>query len=93
VLPHNCRVWKKADLFTRLVELHRILFKDKIGIHPQESGKHLAEFYERVDKVSAGVEENGEIGNYYKASIQATNDRSSRIIRGQVLRKALLGEL
>lgn len=92
-LPNSCRAWKKADLFTLLVEAHRALFKDKVDLNPQETGRRLAEFYERVDKVGAGVDEHDEVGRYYKASLQATNDRSSRITRGQVLRKVLLDEL
>ena len=92
-IPNTCRAWKKADLFTLLVEVYRVLFRDKIKLSLKEVGKRLNEFYKLVDKAGTMADENEEISRYYKASLQATNDRSSRIARGQVLRKVLIDEL
>jgi hypothetical protein len=70
-----------------------VLFRDKIKLSSKEIGKRLNEFYKLVDKAGTMANENEEISRYYKASLQATNDRSSRIARGQVLRKVLIDEL
>lgn len=79
------RAWRKAELLNILVEAHRALIKDHLELSPQVVGRELSTFFERVDKAGAGEEEADEVNAYYKASIQATNDRSNRIKRGQII--------
>ena len=89
--PDDCRAWRKSDLFTLLVEVHRALFKEKNNVKPLEIGKQLLQFYELVDKSAKANEEVGtehsKIQEYYKAAIQGTQSRSNRIRRGQIVKR------
>ena len=38
-MPSSSRIWKKADLFTALVELHREFFKKPIKLNARKTGK------------------------------------------------------
>jgi hypothetical protein len=78
------RAWRKAELLNVLVETHRALIKEHLELSPAVVSKELSIFFERVDKAGAGQEEADEVTSYYKASIQATNDRSNRIKRGKI---------
>src|SRR5260370_30374215 len=97
-LPSTSRAWKKADLFTLLVELHRILFRDKVNLLPRIVAERLQKFYQDVDNFSETTTQQRDpesdryykpAPNYYKAALQATNDRGSRIARGAVIREVL----
>jgi hypothetical protein len=97
-LPSTSRAWKKADLFTLLVELHRILFRDKVNLLPRIVAERLQKFYQDVDNFSETTTQERDpesdryykrVANYYKAALQATNDRGSRIARGEVIREVL----
>lgn len=83
------RVWRKAELFNVLVESHRGLVKERLDFRPEEVGAQLTEFYNRVDKAGAGADHAEEVNGYYKAVIQATNDRSNRIKRGQIISQVM----
>lgn len=85
----DSRVWKKADLFTLLVELYRSLYKKKDALNPAKVGKALSKFYAEVDGLDGGKPSDPGIAEYHKYSFQATNDRSSRVKRGEVI-KAIL---
>lgn len=91
-LEHNSRAWKKADLLTLLVEVHRALIKNEARLDPTQIGGALRHFYARID----GPEENDQgvrdFAEYRRAAIQATNDRSSRLTRGRIWRQQVLGE-
>lgn len=84
------RVWKKADLFSLIVELD-ILFREGLfAPEPLEVVSRIEQFYLRVDGASP---ENRDIPSiYYKASLQATNDRLNRIRRGLIVAGVLRGE-
>jgi Protein of unknown function DUF262 len=88
-LPTTSRAWKKADLFTLLVELHRILFRDKVQLQPLVVAERLQGFYQRVDNFSETATDEKAVADYYKAALQATNDRSSRMRRGEIVREVL----
>jgi hypothetical protein len=79
------RAWRKAELLNILVETHRALIKDHLNIGAATVARELSNFFDRVDKAGTGEEEAEEVTAYYKASIQATNDRSNRIRRGQII--------
>lgn len=95
---NRSRVWKKSDLLTVLVEVHRVLIKEDMELEPNVIAKRLNDFYHLVDNyntlfvIEVPEDELDDIGAYYKAAIQGTNDRNSRITRGQIIHKILRGE-
>lgn len=95
-LPDDCRAWRKSNLFTLLVEVHRALFKEENNVKPIEVGKQLLQFYELVDKSAKANEEVGtehsRIQEYYKAAIQGTQSRTNRIKRGQIIQAVINGD-
>ena len=95
-LPENSRAWKKSDLFTLLVEIHRALFKTEKKYKSVEVGKQLQRFYDLVDKSARTDEdfgiENDRLQEYYKAAIQGTQSRSNRIRRGKIIQDVINGD-
>jgi hypothetical protein len=91
----KCRCWKRADLFTLLVELHRAIFKKKLKLHPKTIGTLLVSFYDRIDHVDIDnpSSQASELYDYYKAALQASNDRSSRNTRGRILESYILASI
>ncbi|WP_299901352.1 DUF262 domain-containing protein [uncultured Aquimarina sp.] len=75
------RVYKKNDLFTLIVELHRGQFKESKEFDNKKLEVNLKEFYAKVDDedMSPDVQE------YIKNVIQGTNSRSARITRGRII--------
>lgn len=82
-LDDKSRGWKRADIFTLIVEAHRALFKSKVDINHQEVGQRLEIFYRLVD--DRNYLPNQKINDYRKATLSATNDRGSRIARGETI--------
>jgi len=85
----SSRVWKKADMFTLLVEYHRYKHKKDMYVDIIELADSLKEFYEEVDQFGEGKSTSVLHGAYYKASLQATNDRGNRILRGEIVQSVL----
>jgi hypothetical protein len=84
--PSKSRAFKKADFFTLFVELHSALIKDKLALDVSATRDRLDKFYSDVELASiGGVEDGSDADNYYKAALQASNDRSNRILRGSVI--------
>jgi hypothetical protein len=83
------RVWKKADLFTLFVEVHRAIFKRKIDLSTENAATALKGFYAEVDGVMDPNDTSNLQGIYYKAALQATNDRGSRLKRGEIIQTVL----
>jgi len=90
-MPASSRIWKKADLFTALVELHRAVFKNQKDLDPGAVSRALQQFYSLVDDPDLRADPNEPPGKYYKSALQATNDRSSRISRGEILLSIIQG--
>ena len=85
------RAYKKADFYTLLIELHRLLHKESRKIEVSDTRAKLDSFYEQVERASiGGVAEDSDYMKYYKAALQASNDRSSRIVRGSLINKAII---
>jgi hypothetical protein len=84
-MPQRSRLWKKADLFTFIVELHKTLFKKQLSIVSQAIADALSNFYQAVDDPDMRADPESTPATYYKAALQATNDRSSRIRRGIII--------
>jgi hypothetical protein len=83
------RAWKKADLFSLFVEIHRALFRRKLSLRPDPVASSLKDFYAKVDGVTDPNQASVYEGTYYKAALQATNDRGNRIKRGEVIQWVL----
>lgn len=86
--PVDSRAWKKADLFTLLVEIDRCLTQTRLDIQPGFAVETISEFYAEVEV----PEPNQKIAAvYYKAALQASNDRLNRVRRGTVVGGLLEG--
>lgn len=104
-LPNGTRAWQRADLFTLIIETHRVLFKAKTPLKQAETKSKLLAFYSAVDdyrdskgpqsklNLDQGLERinisAGDIQTYYTSTISGTNNRTSRIARGHILSKVL----
>jgi hypothetical protein len=91
-LDPSCRAWKKADLLNLIVEIHRYTVKEKY-CPDAEFSHRILRFYESVDNYRTSREGGADIYRYYDSVIQAANDRSNRIVRGEVIKKVLLSEI
>ncbi len=83
------RVWRKAELLNVLVEIHRAIYKEDRKLSKDRISDDLSNFFERVNKVGRGKSDTEDVESFYRASIQATNDRSNRIRRGQIIEKII----
>ncbi|RIK79532.1 MAG: DUF262 domain-containing protein [Planctomycetota bacterium] len=95
----KCRVWKKTDLFTLIVELSTYL--KKTDLDAKRVGEVLDAFYREVDErfaLRTPVEdtESGKsadrVFRYLKAATKATNDKYARVDRAEVI-DSLLDEI
>lgn len=77
------RAWKKADLFTLVVETDECLRGGNDRMDPLQVIEDLTAFYERAETGNAGGLNLPSI--YYKAALQASNDRLNRIRRGVII--------
>lgn len=80
----SSRVWKKTDLFTLIVEIDRMACANKY-VDPAEAAARLASFYMDVRAGSVSVD----ALDYYKRISSGVNDRRSREVRGEAIRKVL----
>lgn len=88
--PPKSRVFKKADFFTLFVELHALLIKESASLDVSRARRELDQFFEQVELASQGEGERAsDAARYYKAALQASNDRSSRITRGELIGNTL----
>ena len=85
----KCRVWKKADLFSLFVEVNRAIYKRKLDLKPEKIKKYLKDFYEKIENIPDPNDTSSYEGIYYKAALQATNDRGNRIKRGEIIQWVL----
>jgi hypothetical protein len=89
-LDPQSRAWKKGDLLTLIIELDRVINLDKVALSPSESVERLERFYRSAD--AAGLGGPPLHSTYYKAALQASNDRMNRVRRGFIVRGVMLGE-
>ncbi|MFN7934747.1 MAG: DUF262 domain-containing protein [Bryobacteraceae bacterium] len=88
-IPKDSRAWKRSDLLTLLVETDRQLHAFKKNLPIPVARHNLMGFYDLVDRINEINEPNPLLAQYYRASLQATNDRLNRIRRGDILRFVL----
>jgi len=87
----SSRAWKKADFYTLFVEVDRILHRDNNALVPAVSGQKLGEFFEEVNLLRESEDAPvGNVGDYLRATLQSTNDRTTRATRGRIIREVLL---
>jgi len=90
-LDRRSRAFKKADFFTLFVEIHRALFKKRIQVDIERTAQALQEFYEEVERVAHGrLNDESPASQYYRAALQASNDRRNRIIRGSIIESRIV---
>jgi uncharacterized protein with ParB-like and HNH nuclease domain len=88
--PPKSRIYKKADFYTLFVELYKLLIGAKVNLAIPAVRNRLEIFFDVVDLAGSGVNtEDADALRYYKAALQASNDRSSRIARGEIINKLL----
>lgn len=88
--PPKSRVFKKADFFSLFVELYTLLTKEHVSLDVSRTRTELDLFFEQVELASQGEgERSPDALRYYKAALQASNDRSSRITRGELIANIL----
>jgi hypothetical protein len=86
----SSRVWRKADLFTLLVEMDHLLNVQTASLNPSTVVDAISKFYESIDTDSV---DGGSIqGIYYKAALQASNDRINRVRRGAIIGGKIFGK-
>ena len=81
------RASKKADFFTLFVELFREIIGKRKIIDISRARTDLETFYLGVEQATPTGD--NDYSRYYKATLQASNDRSSRILRGEIISKLL----
>jgi hypothetical protein len=81
--PRESRARKKSDFFTLFVELYRYLDNTNQPISASMLREEIDEFFSAVD--TTAPDEESDPGKYYRATLQASNDRMSRITRGAMI--------
>ena len=81
------RAWKRSDLFTLIIEIDKA-FVEGINLQPSVVLESLNSFFKDVDQFGLDST-NIAVSTYYKAAVQASNDRINRERRGQIVRAIL----
>ena len=75
--------------FSAVIEIDRA-FSDKVDLQPSKVLETLQSFYRKVDE--EGMESpDPAVSTYYKAAVQASNDKGNRIRRGEIIHDLLRG--
>jgi len=82
------RVWRKADLLTLIVELDRLMMEG-VNLQPSEVLQNIDSFFDAVEAADVSSERVASI--YYKAALQASNDRANRLRRGVIIGGVIRG--
>lgn len=83
------RIWRKADLYSFFIELDSALNIQGIKLQPGDVLANLEGFFERINSQAGDLKFAQNV--YYKAALQATNDRLNRVRRGLIINQLLLG--
>jgi hypothetical protein len=83
------RIWRKSDLFTAIVEVDRIINVEQVKLQPSDVIERVNFFFEKVDIGS--LDPSTLAGIYYKATVQASNDRVNRVRRGVIFAGVVSG--
>ncbi len=85
-LSPDSRLFKKADLFTFLVEYSKLPVEAKQDLSRTKLATALHEFYTKVESGPGSPDYKDGVSDYHQAALQASNDRGNRIKRGEVIR-------
>ena len=86
---NKSRVWRKADLLSLIVELDTALNIDELPLAPGIVLGNLQLFFNSIE--NSEIIEKSAAGIYYKAALQASNDRVNRVRRGVIISNLLRG--
>jgi Protein of unknown function DUF262 len=90
----KCRVWKKTDLFTLLVEACFVIRQGTHKLDPSIAGPRLQAFYDQVAELykknpdgepNRALAVDSSVLRYLKAATKATNDKYARVDRAAVI--------
>ena len=85
----SSRVWKRADIFTLIVECHRALQREGLDLDAGLVGQRLKAFYKQVDESAHAGDAEASVARYYRAALQGSNGRRNRVHRGDTVAKIL----
>jgi hypothetical protein len=91
-LSSESRAFKKGDFFTLFVELYNVIIKNGKKLNATKVKANLDIFFDEVETASSRKnirKIKADAEKYYKASLQAVNDRGSRITRGEILQAVI----
>lgn len=83
------RIWRKADLYTLIVELDLAFNIKNEKLQPSNVVAALEDFFDGINSQSGGLKYAQNV--YYKAALQATNDRLNRVRRGLIISHVIFG--
>lgn len=83
------RIWRKADLFTVVIEMYIALIDEKLNLDPLLVVNGLQNLFDEID--TTVISEVYISGIYYKAALQASNDRLNRLRRGVIVAGIIRG--
>jgi hypothetical protein len=89
LLPQESRAFRKVDFYNLVVEVDRQLWRQKRKPDLTFTGLMVTDFYKSVDAARHSESANEDVRTYYEATLQNTNDRTQRVIRGQIIQKLL----
>lgn len=79
--PADCRVWKKADLFTAIVEFAKYIEANPNGFRVKKFAPIIRDFYEAVDSKRRRKYLGLDLEAYRSSALQANADRGNRVRR------------
>jgi len=83
------RIWRKSDLFTAIVEFDRLINVELARLQPSDVVERVNSFFMKID--TSSIDPSTLPGIYYKATVQASNDRVNRVRRGVIFSGVVKG--
>jgi len=88
-LPQKSRAFRKTDLFSLIVEVHRAIFKRNVQLNVSNVATRLLKFFDEVDAAAVSKSPNEFALMYYRSTVRAAIDRVNRYRRGEILQNIL----
>lgn len=89
-LPGSSRAYRKTDLFSLIVEVHRAFFKRRVSLNAGDAAVRLLAFFDDVETASQGYYDMNHLAvMYYRTTVRAAIDRGNRRRRGEILQSLL----
>lgn len=91
-LPEKSRVFRKTDIFTLIIEIHRTIYKRNEVLDLQGVRSRILSFFDEVEQIANGRTDykNDDLAYiYYKSTIRAAIDRGNRVRRGEIIQSIL----